>query len=98
MAVPGKSQPTTTPPPSVPTILEFTGRLSGKCQDGRDWLVMSWRTVQSTWVWVHTEGAVWEDVPGPDGSTGRCTTKGTKWYLEIRRDGDWLEDTASVYA
>jgi RNA polymerase sigma-70 factor (ECF subfamily) len=104
-ATPAPTTPPTQPPAppttaqsTVPTILEFTGYISGKCENGQDRLVMSWKTAQSTWVWVHTEGAVWEDVSGPNGSTSRCTTKGTKWYLEIRRDGDWLEDTATIYA
>lgn len=90
---------TTAPPaPTVPTILEFSGYSSGRsdCPSGQVRFHMSWRSVESTWVWVHTEGAVWEDVAAPDGSTSRCTTSGTLWYLEIRRDGDWLEDTATL--
>jgi len=94
--------PATTATPSVPTILEFDGYTTGQggCPAGNVNFVMHWKTVQATWIWVHTEGARWEDVDWsqrPDGSTSRCTTYGTKWYLEIRREGDWLEDTAITY-
>jgi hypothetical protein len=97
-----KPSPATTAAPSVPTILEFDGYTTGQgsCPSGQVNFVMHWRTAQATWIWVHTEGAVWEDIDWsqrPNGSTSRCTTSGTKWYLEIRRDGDWLEDTATTY-
>lgn len=86
-------RPPTTPAPTEPTILEFTARRDGKCQDGREWVVFTWRTVQATWVWIWPSNAPdpWQDVPGPNGSTGRCSWPGERWNLSIRRQSDGKE-------
>ena len=96
---PAPTTPTTAPPPPTtaaptqPTILEFTARRDGKCQDGREWVVFTWRAVQATWAWIWPSNAPdpWQDLPGLNGSTGRCSWPGERWNLSIRRQSDGKE-------
>lgn len=86
--------PTTTrPAPAAtarPEILWFDGHFyaddRGTCPSGHERLSMWWGTTGGQWIWIHTEGAVWQDVSWgmPDGNTEVCTPLGTKWYFEIR--------------